>query len=129
MAKRKSVTLSRRPIHNTSAEEGMAHATLSGDFIPADVPSLDKGQAPPAQFQGGPLAHAAYGLAYGLSFGCVFSAIVLSRMLPGHAIVARGLGDGAVAAKRAASGFTGLGSANADRASRSDGADASFTAA
>lgn len=128
MAKRKSVTLSRRPIHNTSAEEGMAHATLSGDFIPAGVPSLDTGQAP-AQFQSGPLAHAAYGLAYGLSFGCVFSAIVLSRMLPGHAIVARGLGDGAVAAKRAASGFTGLESANADRASRSDGADASFTAA
>jgi hypothetical protein len=120
MAKRKSVNLSTRPIHEPSGTHGIPDAAVTGDFIPADAPASGREQGTPARFSGGPLAQAAYGVAYVISFGCVFSGLMISRVLPGQAILARGLGDGAEAAKRAATGFGVCVSGHGDRGSRAD---------
>lgn len=101
MAQRKSVKLSTRPVHASDTIGGGASA-VSGDFIPADTPVTTAGTASGSEPVYGPLAQAVYGTVYALSFGCVFGAMLVSRILPGQEILARGIGDGARAARRVA---------------------------
>lgn len=129
MAKRKSVNLSTRPIHEPSGTHGFSDAALTGDFMPADASSSGSEQGTPARFSGGPLAQAAYGVAYVIAFGCVFSGLMISRVLPGQEIFAKGLGDGAEAAKRAATGVGVCVSGHGDRGSRTARTDASLRVA
>lgn len=101
MATRKSVKFSAKPAQDASGVGG-GRAPLSGDFIPA---ALGLGETSPV-FD--PITHCGfvgrtvYRAVYAVSFGCVFGSMILARLLPGREIIAKGIGDGAHAAKEAA---------------------------
>lgn len=104
MAQRKSVKLSTRPVHVSDSLGGGTKA-VSGDFIPAETPLTNATGTSGIDPGYGFLAQTVYGTVYALSFGCVLTAMLVSRIVPGQEILSRGIGDGARAAKRLATGM------------------------
>lgn len=106
MARKKSVSFSAKPLHVDDGI-GVHTSAVGGEFVPAAASALP--DAPPV----GPapnlglLGWTVYGAVYALSFSCVFGSMLVGRLLPGRDIVARGIGDGAQAAKRVVGALEG----------------------
>lgn len=108
MARKKSVSISAKPAHS-SDPPGAGATSLVGDFMPADVSVADDGALVVSEAGLGVLGRSVYRAVYVLSFGCVFSTMLLGRLVPGRDIIAKGIGDGAQAAKQAVGGIHGRG--------------------
>lgn len=109
MARRKSVMFSAKPVPAAGPGESDA-SLLVADFTPAassfnDNTLLLKGSDAGLSLIG----RSVYRAVYVLSFGCVFSTLLLGRLVPGRDIIAKGMADGAVAAKEAAGVLQGRG--------------------
>lgn len=85
MARKKTVSISRKPLARPGAAE---------DTLPAGG-----GATEPRARSAGPLGRAVYGLAYGLSYGVVFGVILAGKLIPGSSLIGRGFLDGAGAAR------------------------------
>lgn len=107
MARKKSVYFSAKPAHEKSEHPADTRASdtssLRGEFIPAAA-SIAADAHPVSGDAGfGPVARTVYTAVYLLSFGCVFGTMIVGRLVPGRDVIARGIGDGARAAKDAVS--------------------------
>ncbi len=109
MAKRKSVSISRKPTAEREApiqpdipardEPDLLDAMLDPPAGPVYRADRRGDPAPPApDVPPGPLGKLVYGTVYGISYSVVFTAILLGKLIPGGALVGRGLRDGAASA-------------------------------
>ncbi len=99
MARRKSISFSAKPLP-VGEGHGRAGSSLNGAFIPAAAAPSPIATAPRLCL----LGRAVYGAVYALSFGCVFGTMLIGRLVPGREIIARGIIDGAQAARQVAGG-------------------------
>lgn len=106
MAKKKSVSISVKPAHVPAVTAGEAPA-VTGDVIPLTAPASGHAAALDADSGMGLIARTVYGAVYALSFGCVFGALMVARIVPGRDLLAKGVSDGARAARQTAAWLPG----------------------
>ncbi|CAL1239477.1 hypothetical protein [Candidatus Methylocalor cossyra] len=94
MAKKKTVAIAQKP---TARRPSVAVERGEG-VSAAPRPPAELG--PHRASRAGPLGRLVYGAAFGLSYGVVLGAILVGRLIPGGALIGRGLRDGAAAAGR-----------------------------
>ncbi|MCU0735445.1 MAG: hypothetical protein MUF20_07965 [Methylotetracoccus sp.] len=106
MAKKKSVSISVKPAHVPAVTAGGTSA-MTGDVIPLTAPASGDAAALGADCGMGLIARTVYGAVYALSFGCVFGALMVVRIVPGRDLLAKGICDGARAARQTAGWLPG----------------------
>lgn len=111
-SKKKSIVISRKPTARnslaTNAEIGVPEPVQSLPMIFDDRVQAESGaeQSPSSKPEKiGLIGLPFYCAVYAVSFGVVFGSIILGKLIPGRAVIARGLQDGSDSAKQAARFF------------------------
>ena len=107
MARKKTVSISRKPYTDTTISNGYEPPLTAGPMTPAL--NLDSGnqeqldgsgsRATPSVLAYGPLGLTIYSMVYCLSYGFTFSTILLGKCIPGSALLGQAWQDGTGAAQ------------------------------
>lgn len=99
MAKRKTVSISRKPSSVPPPDHAEAPAVLAPSPV---VMAESRGERPrdrPAPPATGLVGRAVYGTVFYVSYGVVFSVLLVGKLIPGSGLIGRGLRDGSAAAQ------------------------------
>jgi len=107
MARKKTVSISRKPSADTVISNGYEPSLTAGPMALAlnpdsgheDLSHSSETRAVPSIMAYGPLGLAIYGPVYCLSFSIMFSTILLGKFIPGSALIGKAWQDGTGAAQ------------------------------
>ena len=107
MARKKTISISRKPLADAAPLEDFAPSVTDGPSALAlnlKPPAADErdgqdSRALPASLAYSPLGLAIYGPVYCISFSIMFSTILLGKLIPGSALIGQAWQDGTEAAQ------------------------------